>query len=110
MSGGETVTATLKGLYALAEARGISIDFYPLTGTDGLTVCYKGRYAIALSPALKHNEREQAIVLAHEIAHALTGTTYRMDAPAEIVAEAERVADAKATELLETVGGTAWTP
>ena len=85
-------------LYNLAEQQGISVSFFPLKESLGLTLESDGRFHIALHNACGANTEK--VVLAHELGHCLSGGVYSLDDNSLIRVKLEKKADSWAIERL----------
>lgn len=85
-------------LYNLAEQQGISISFFPLKESLGLTLENDGKFYIAL-----HNgcgTCAEKVILAHELGHCFSGGVYSLDDSSLIRVKLEKKAEQWAIERL----------
>ena len=92
---------SLNSLYELAEDEGIEIYAFdlPLTGSVS-TMEPDGTCYIGIDPFSIDSRSEEAVCLAHELGHCLTGSFYNIYAVCDLRAKHERRADKWAIKKL----------
>ena len=68
--------ADLQALYDLANAESISVDEFPLPENGSVSVRYDGQCYIGIDRTKIKNTADEAVHLAHELGHCMTGSFY----------------------------------
>lgn len=79
-------------LYSIAESRGITVDFMPLSENVALSVELDGKGFIAIDKRLVGRNAAERVALAHELGHLATGATYAVGDDSGSVRRAEAAA------------------
>lgn len=80
------------GLYRLAEARGIEVDFFPMAHAQSLSIPWGGG-AVAIDPRRVTSRADEKVKLGHELGHCVTGSFYNQYAARDVRERHELHAD-----------------
>ncbi len=94
---GRAVQGRLRELYRLAETAGISVEYYPMRAVESAAFAPGW---IVMNAGLRECEEAQAVRLAHELGHCMTGSFYNLDSVAGYRGRQEARADRWAIERL----------
>ncbi|MBQ8574792.1 MAG: ImmA/IrrE family metallo-endopeptidase [Clostridia bacterium] len=90
----------LNELYQIAQNENIDVYCLDLLATKSLSMCRNGKSAIAIDPFTLLDSSEEAVLLAHELGHCVTGSFYNLYSDFDIVAKHELRADKWAIKKL----------
>lgn len=90
----------LNELYQIAQNENIDVYCLDLLATKSLSMCRNGKSAIAIDPFTLSDSSEEAVLLAHELGHCVTGSFYNLYSDFDIVAKHELRADKWAIKKL----------
>lgn len=90
----------LNELYDLAQNENIDVYCLDLSATKSLSVCRNGKTAIAIDPFTLIDSSEEAVLLAHELGHCVTGSFYNRYSEFDVIAKHEHRADKWAIKKL----------
>ena len=92
------ITMETNSLYNIAEQKGISVSFFPLNESRGVVLENGGKFYIALHDGC--SERDEKVILAHELGHCLSGGGYSLNDSPLIKVKLEKRAERWAIERL----------
>lgn len=88
----------LSDIYQYTKQHNIGVVDYPIGFAKGVTTRENSKYCIFFDLGQAHTRAELNSVLAHECAHAATGSLHKVDSPYELVARHEHRANRWAAE------------
>lgn len=100
---------TIHEIYNELAARGVQFYLWDLD-CKAVTLEMAGEYAVFLDFDRIDNASEEAVVLAHEAGHILTGATHRVASPWDLIERHEQRADRWAIRHLLPYGAAAGRP